>query len=266
MNEEIQFLDMSAFWSFIKFNVAIARKIWIDATIILSEIYSEYKYFHELWQLQDGWFFLTVEKLEEKTTLSRYQQSKSLAYLQMKNLVEVKQKWVPAKRYVKLNINEMISQFSPQISKNLITRNENPWPLLKSEEKNIDNKVKQIEEMFEDFWNCYPLKKWKSKAKIRFIQALKKCEGGKIILKAKEYAEECRKKWTEEKYIKRPEGWLNSERFLDWEVEKKQITISDLDKIQLSKDDKIRLRNIQQIENPTVRNSELENFIKRLNK
>lgn len=85
------------------------------------------------------------------------------------------------------------------------------------EEKSI--KKEEYNEEFDLFREAYPKKVGKAKSKERFIQAIKKGNSPQLIIeKAKEYREQCRKNNTEDRYIKRPEGWLNSERYLDWEV------------------------------------------------
>jgi hypothetical protein len=51
-----------------------------------------------------------------------------------------------------------------------------------------------------------------------------------LITKAKEYAEECRMKNTELKYIKRPEGWINSWRYEDTYITAKPKQVKSEDK------------------------------------
>ena len=83
---------------------------------------------------------------------------------------------------------------------------------------------------FEEFWEAYPLKKWRRKAEERYKQAVKKWVSEDLLIqKAKEYAEECKVKWTETKYIKRPEGWLNGWRYEDTYITAtpKQVRVED---------------------------------------
>ena len=267
IKQAISYLDMSAFWNFIKFNVEIARVIWIDATIILSEVYSEYKYFLENNQLVDGWFFLMVEKLEERTTLSRYQQNKAMTELQDRWILEFKNKWIPPKRRIKLNLDELIWQFWPQRSKNL-TYIDKQAPII-PEERIIQieqmHEVAKEDEDFEKFWFCYPKHSWKKKAREAFKKAIKKHDVKLIIDKAQEYANECKKKWTEDKYIKWAQGWLNDERYLDWEQPKKQYTINSITEDMLSRDWKAKWASVKWIENLDLRVQRMKKFVEEVN-
>lgn len=97
---------------------------------------------------------------------------------------------------------------------------------------NINNNIikKEIikEKRFEEFWNNYPLKKWKAKARERYIQAIKQWVSEDLLVqKAKEYAEEVKIKNTESKYIKRAEWWLNSGRYEDTYLTAKPQTKSE---------------------------------------
>lgn len=284
MDEELQqyisYLDMSAFGNFIKFNVEIARVIWIDATIVLSEIYSEFKYFAETSQLENGWFFLMVDKLEQKTTLTRYQQNKAMNTLQEMKLIEFKNKWIPPKRRIKLNINELIYQFSPQRLKNFTYIGKKIWPssILDNIDNNISASVQKdngnlnnwkefIWLAFANFWSVYPKHKWKQKAFEIFARLIQWGQNSDLIIKkAKEYAEEVKKKWTEDKYIKRPQGWLNEKRFLDWDDILPELTRETLDINSLSRDNKQRYKQIMEIEDIEEREKKLNIFIDKLNR
>lgn len=120
-----------------------------------------------------------------------------------------------------LNQNEIKSKSS----ENQIERKE------KIKNKNINNISTTKENRFEEFWDAYPLKKWKPKAKLRYEQAISKWVSEDLLIqKAKEYAEECKIKWTEPQYIKRAEGWLNAWRYEDWYTTEQPKKVSDWDK------------------------------------
>jgi len=71
---------------------------------------------------------------------------------------------------------------------------------------------------FEDFWKVYPRKKDKGNAFKKFNARLKSgFSEVELIEAAKEYADECRKNHTEERYIKYPATFLSdSTPFLDY--------------------------------------------------
>jgi hypothetical protein len=49
----------------------------IDEAIILGELASEYEYWSRREELQDGYFYSTIENIEENTTLTEYKQRKA---------------------------------------------------------------------------------------------------------------------------------------------------------------------------------------------
>lgn len=113
-----------------------------------------------------------------------------------------------------------------------------PYIKVKKEKPKIKE---EYNEEFELFWEEYPKKVGKAKAKERFIQAIKKGNSPQLIIeKAKEYKLQCQKNNTEDRYIKRPEGWLNSERYLDGEtkliITKENVWVIIQDKTKFSKD------------------------------
>ena len=79
-----------------------------------------------------------------------------------------------------------------------------------------NNKIITYEQDFENFWKEYPKKKWKQKAYEAWNKVLNNgYQPSMIIQKAKDYATECKLKHVEEKYIKRPQWWLNEWRYDD---------------------------------------------------
>lgn len=87
-------------------NKELARKIGINATIIYSELISKYLYYYNKGTLIDGYFYCTIENLENDTTLTKYQQSQSIKILKQLNLIDVKYKGLPKIRYFKIIENE----------------------------------------------------------------------------------------------------------------------------------------------------------------
>ncbi len=78
--------------------------------------------------------------------------------------------------------------------------------------KTAKNSIQENELLFEKFWDNYPNKKTKQKAKIIFM-TLDKNNKLKAIEWAKQYALE--KKWENKKFIKHPTTWLNWECWHD---------------------------------------------------
>ena len=88
-------------------NKRLAHAVGLDAAIMFSELISRQKYFADKGQLtKDGFFFNTVEDIEEATTLSKYQQSKAIKKLVELQLIKHKNQGLPQKRYFKIVANE----------------------------------------------------------------------------------------------------------------------------------------------------------------
>lgn len=89
-------------------NKKLAHVIGIEPAIMYSELISKQIYFEERSQLtDDGFFFNTVENMQEDTTLSKYQQSKAMKKLKELKLVEQSNRGVPQKRYFKVINDDM---------------------------------------------------------------------------------------------------------------------------------------------------------------
>jgi hypothetical protein len=80
------------------------RKFNLNTAVMLSEIYSEYKYWATNNGLQPGgWFFSTVENMYYNTGLSKHQQLVACKELEEYGIIDIKYHGMPKKRYFKLN-------------------------------------------------------------------------------------------------------------------------------------------------------------------
>jgi len=100
------------------YNVEIARKLKsISAAIILSEIAQSLQFHEKKGELishpqhGDGWIYLTHEKCEERTILTRKEQDKAFAILESFNLIEKKVWGAPPLRHFRLNIDAIFTFF-----------------------------------------------------------------------------------------------------------------------------------------------------------
>ena len=125
-------LKLIASDSFITVSKELIKKVGLEEAILLGELASESDY----WQknkgmTEDGYFFSTIENIEEKTTLSEYKQRRCLNNLKDLGIVSVIVKGMPAKRYIKINEAEVLkilenkllnnSSASSVISQELVT-------------------------------------------------------------------------------------------------------------------------------------------------
>ena len=109
--------DLLANQGYIIINKQIAKEYGLHEAIILGELAQEYNYFDDRDMLEDGWFYSTIENVEEATTLSAHQQRTALKHLEEEGFIEVQRRGVPAKRYIRLDVEEL----SNKMLKNLTT-------------------------------------------------------------------------------------------------------------------------------------------------
>jgi len=132
---------------FLSVNKHIARIVGLDAAVILAELASAHNYFESEGSLtDDGMFFETVERIEENTTLTRYQQAKAIKVLETAGILETVKKGIPAKRYFRINEEKVIALLDHKRSKNLTTGGEKTSPLeVKKLERNNNRVNKNTE-------------------------------------------------------------------------------------------------------------------------
>ena len=89
--------------NFVVVNKTFIKLFGLEEAIILGELASEYDYWGSNDKLDDeGYFFSTVENVEENTSLTKYRQKKALDTLQKFGIIDVKRKGLPAKRCIKI--------------------------------------------------------------------------------------------------------------------------------------------------------------------
>ncbi len=86
----------------------------LNASVVLSELAQRRKYHADRNELisderyGDEWFYMTHEKMEERTSLSRKEQDSSLKILIENGLIEQKNFGVPAKRHFRLKTDKIL--------------------------------------------------------------------------------------------------------------------------------------------------------------
>lgn len=145
------------------FNKDLAKLLGLKEAIFLAELCSEYDFWARKGELKDGFFYSTVENIQENTTLSEYQQNSILNKLMSLNIVERKLIGMPAKRYFRLNEEKIMDIFYetnflensgtypkklrnlPQETQELTLKNSGAYPeKLRTNNNNITNNNKQI--------------------------------------------------------------------------------------------------------------------------
>ncbi len=118
------------------------------------QLVSEYNYYKDKETLTpDGYFYSTVEHLENETCLSGHEQRKAINILTDLSVLKVVSKGIPAKRHFKINFEGIARLFdkiakertaqkarNSQLLKNLISSNEKSEPQA-DENFNTNNKI-----------------------------------------------------------------------------------------------------------------------------
>ncbi len=167
-----------------------------DAAILIGYLMDKSNYFKKHNEDYNGWFFHTVEQVEEATAISKGKQSRLLQNFKSSKLVEVKKtKTTPPKRYFKINYDALQALFGAnsretsdlKVAKRAIytSRNDTHNYLTKNNLTKVskedsyessfvanaphiatNNKIKLITPiLFDEFWELYPKRKGNSKAK-----------------------------------------------------------------------------------------------------
>ena len=111
---------------FITVNKHLARTLGLDEAVIFGELCSKYDYREARGELgEDGYFYCTVEGLEENTALNDHKQRKAINNLVKIGLVEQVTKGLPRKRFFKINESAVLKIFDIQFLNFLRTVSEN---------------------------------------------------------------------------------------------------------------------------------------------
>lgn len=115
---------------FLTVNKHLAKIVGLDAAVLMAELASTYNYYESTDQLtDDGMFFETVERIEENTTLTKYQQAKAVSVLTDAGVLETRKIGIPAKRYFKIDESALLALVDHKKSKNFTTGSEKTAPL-----------------------------------------------------------------------------------------------------------------------------------------
>lgn len=145
--------------NFITVNKSIAAEVGLEAAIILGELASEFVYWQNIGGLEEGYFYSTIENLEKKTFLSGHNQRQALAKLQEKGWIDIAKKGIPAKRYIRIN-EENLLMFFNNLSLKILTTGDSKFE--QQEVKNFDGNKNIRQENIEEDHELYIMDKPKS--------------------------------------------------------------------------------------------------------
>ena len=102
-------LSMFASNNWLSINRDLMKILGLKTTVLLGELCSEYDHWEREGKLVDDMFFCSIEHLEDRTTLSRYEQTVSINQLKELGILDVILKGVPATRYFKFNKPQFVN-------------------------------------------------------------------------------------------------------------------------------------------------------------
>lgn len=235
-------IQLLASKNYIIVNKELIKVVGLEETILLGELAGEYDYYESQDKLEDGFFFSTVEMVEENTGLTDYQQRKAINSLKEKGLIEAKVKGLPPKRYIKINEEAILKLFKNKNLKNLRINSKKTKELNLKKLKTINNNKliinknnnilkenltkESLETEFEELWKLYPNKKGKKDALRHYIKARKNVPFEKVKKGIESYIAYIESNNIKEQYIKHGSSWFNQECWNDNYDTKKQTTKS----------------------------------------
>jgi uncharacterized phage protein (TIGR02220 family) len=93
--------------NYIVVNKQLARVFGLEGAVILGELASEMEYWQQRGELQDGYFYSTIENVKDSTTLSDKRQRTALTTLKDAGIIDIKLAGLPAKRYIRINEKQL---------------------------------------------------------------------------------------------------------------------------------------------------------------
>ena len=83
-------------------NKQLAKRVGIQAAILLADLIGKEQYFIDNGMLNGGWFFNTSDNILKDTTLTRFQQNKAITLLKEIKFLDCKLKGIPATLHFKI--------------------------------------------------------------------------------------------------------------------------------------------------------------------
>ncbi|MCQ2382904.1 MAG: hypothetical protein MJ060_03690 [Clostridia bacterium] len=126
--------------NYIIVNKELAKKIGLDEAIMLGELCNESIYWEERNLLEDGYFYSTIENIENSITFNPKKQKRVLDHLIEIKLIAVKLKGVPAKRYIKILVDGL-SQFVQNDQTSLVKNAKLDWQKIPNKFSQNDQQI-----------------------------------------------------------------------------------------------------------------------------
>ena len=122
-------------------NKQLAKRVGIQAAILLADLIGKEQYFIDNGMLNNGWFFNTSDNILKDTTLTRFQQNKAITLLKEIKFLDCKLKGIPATLHFKILEDNIYKYFKTSIKQTLKL---DAKKLKTNDTKIINNKNKDI--------------------------------------------------------------------------------------------------------------------------
>lgn len=155
----IQYLASS---NYITVNKSLIKAFGLCEAVLIGELCSEYTFWEQNNQLEDGFFYATIDKIEDNTGLSAYEQRAAIKKLESAGIIVTKLKGLPAKKYFSIDENKLLKFSQLDVKKLNSSNNINNNIDISNDISNNDNTIvlssdKPKEKDTEDFFNTTPL-------------------------------------------------------------------------------------------------------------
>lgn len=220
-----ELLMSSSYWVL---NKSVVKSLGIETAFFLTNLVEADKLLAD----DDGWFYQTIDTIEEITTLTRRKQESSIKILIERDILLQKNKGIPMKRYFKLNsfkVNELLIPNNIKNVQNVQTSMNELYKLecaKRTTSKELINKELNINISFDEFWKIYKKKIEKAKCMEKWNK-LKDSDRELIIKHIPIYE----KSLSDIKYLKNPMTYLNSKMWLD-----------DFEEVKVKKDNSLKIK------------------------
>lgn len=97
---------------FIAVNKQLAKMYGLDEAVLLGELAGEFEYWEARGEVEDGFFYSTVENVQENTTLSDRRQRSAIKTLKEAGIISMQVRGLPPKRYFSIDEERLLQELS----------------------------------------------------------------------------------------------------------------------------------------------------------
>jgi hypothetical protein len=204
-------------------NKTVMKELGLETAVILS-VFADAE---EMLGDKEGWFFQTIETIEEITTLSRHKQNIAIKSLKDLGVLEQQNKGQPMKRYFRINYNKLTNLIESALHSSMsnsynLKCEKSATSKEHSYEEHIYKELNPIvpleqETRFNEFWKLYPRKIGKKECNRLYKKVSE--EEHQLILKNIQDRLDTKEWKTDTKqnlqYILHPTTYIRNERWND---------------------------------------------------